>query len=635
MSVQVNGNGVSVRFDANGGGPVLSSIQLAGSEWITAGGGEDLWKAWLCGPDGTAPMYAECNGDFEGAEKEGDGVVLRWSLRLGGGRQGIIEARIDTAGEALSEWRLKVELPSGWVIKRADFPRIGALRPRDEMKVLAPVGLGIDYPFRAGFSYEGRYPSWTAVMQFMGVHDGGGGLYMAAHDGEAHLKNLCARHDEFGRRVFVTHWPALSNVFDQPYPVVIGVYTGGMDAAANTYREFAVNTRWGKAAAARRIPEWLLDTHLWLRPDGAPEKVRGETLEGLEYFDVPTALHWYRWHEIPYDTRYPEYFPPLPGFAETIAEFQSAGSHVTPYINGRLWDPASESWRKKNAAASAARKDNGECYSEIYGSKIPNTAMCPATPLWRDTVADLVERLVKECGVHGVYIDQIGCAAGVPCYSTEHEHEPGGGSFWASAYRQLADKARTRLPEDGILTTEECAECWIDQFDGLLTVNTPSGDYDIVPLFPLVYSDRTVLIGNQYYTKDEPSNSLSWRLKCARTLLWGAQLGWIQPDRILAEKREAEFLRTLARARREARSFVYTRFLGPAKVEGDVPMLEGSGSLLFGPGSYPIKTPAVLATRWEGNRWIVVNMADEDVRCVVDGNDVLMAARGAKVIAGD
>ncbi len=126
---------------------------------------------------------------------------------------------------------------------------------------------------------------------------------------------------------------------------------------------------------------------------------------------------------------------------------------------------------------------------------------------------------------------------------------------------------------DRILTTEENAECWIDQLDALLLVNTPNWGR-IIPLFPAVYSGRTITFGFQYFRADDLTMSLPFRLKTAMAFTYGSQLGWIKVSQVMAPEvaKEAEFLRDLARCRRFGHAFlVYGRFLGLLDVGGDNP----------------------------------------------------------------
>jgi hypothetical protein len=629
----VNTGRLALEFET-GNACVLKKLAGArGGDWLGAGDAAGPWKLAFLGPDGTAPEYAPADSHFVGAEmQEVSGnaeILLRWRVALGGGADAEVRVAVRTAdGDCLSRWNLEVALPAGWQVLRADFPVLACLPCGGGASVAVPSGWGLEYPLVPGFDFEGHYPSCIAGMQFVAVCRGGDCLYVGTHDPAAWIKTFSVNAGRSSSRLCVSHPAPLDGnpVFRLPFDVVIGALSGGYLEAARVYREFTFTTPWGCAGnvADRAIPPWLLDTHLWLRPDGAPEANVEVTKRALDWFGPGVSCHWYRWHRIPYDTHYPDYFPPLEGFAEGVAELQRAGSRVMPYINGRLWDPASESWRNDGGAMWAARSRDGQCYTEVYGSKVPNNVVCPTAPVWHEKIADLVARLIGECGTDGVYIDQIGAARGVPCHGVGHSHPPGGGGFWHSAYRRLLATVRERMPADTILTTEENAECWIDQFDALLLVNTPTDGGTPIPLFPAVYSDRAVTFGFQYFPKDEPARSLPFRLKMARCFLWGSQLGWLQPGRLLAPEvqREAEFLRDLVRCRGHAARFVTGgRFVCPVSIRGDNPVLAGEASGAFG-GSYHIETPTVLASAWlaaGGSPGILlVNMGDSDRTVAVE-----------------
>lgn len=150
------------------------------------------------------------------------------------------------------------------------------------------------------------------------------------------------------------------------------------------------------------------------------------------------------------------------------------------------------------------RKPDGMLYTEIYPtSKVLNTVTCPASELWQGIITDLVIKIQKELKTNGVYIDQIAAAAPQPCWATNHGHARGGGDYWHKSYRHLMDSLRNHHLEPGnILISEENAECYIDMFDLLLTVNSPHDGCRIVPLFPIVYSDRLITAAYTYSPTD-------------------------------------------------------------------------------------------------------------------------------------
>ncbi|MFB3897566.1 MAG: DUF6259 domain-containing protein [bacterium] len=530
------------------------------------------------------------------------------------------------SGNPLTYWSLEVtNLPKGLVVTQTDFPIIPNIELKKESKIAVPHGWGIEDDLKPGYKFEAVYPYCQCVMQFLAIYSQGIGLYLGTHDPDAHMKQFSVTAENDKVDIKLTHWAGIPkrpiSSYKTPFEIAIGVYQGEYYEAAQIYREFTFKTPWGasKSIAKRKTPDWLKQTVLWLRPKGVEKNTIEFTQQALDYFAVPTALHWYQWHKIPYDTLYPEYFPTKPEFPKAVKEMQQLGTYVMPYINGRLWDPASKSWKSEHAKeTTAALKEDNETYIEVYGSQVPLAVMCPYTKPWQCKVKELVGRLMNEVGVNGVYIDQIGAASAVKCYNSNHGHPVGGGSFWHEGYRNLLTRIRKSIPKDKMITTEENIETWLDQFDAMLLVNTHTQTGRLIPLYPAVYSDRTILFAYQYLLEDDLDKIKPYRAKVAQCFLFGSQLGWIEPGLIMVPKyrKEAEYLKTLAKTRRFALNLLnYGRFLGLIEVKGDNPQVKSIGKATFG-GTYKLDIPAVIAAAWLGKDGtagiILVNQTDKD-----------------------
>jgi hypothetical protein len=77
------------------------------------------------------------------------------------------------------------------------------------------------------------------------------------------------------------------------------------------------------------------------------------------------------------DTHYPEYFPVRQGFQSTLTQLQAKGVRVAPYINGRIFDVATQSWTNDGAETFAAKSapaslnpNDLSLYYEEYGSEV-------------------------------------------------------------------------------------------------------------------------------------------------------------------------------------------------------------------------------------------------------------------------
>jgi len=300
------------------------------------------------------------------------------------------------------------------------------------------------------------------------------------------------------------------------------------------------------------------------------------------------------------------------------------GIRVMPYINGRLWDPATDSWSDENAEASCAKNVNLEPYIEVYGSGVKLAVMCPTTPLWQEKIAGLVDRLIHEVGVDGVYIDQITAAAAVLCFDPNHPHQAGGGDLWAHGYRQLLAKARKNLGAQNMITSEESTDTWNDQFDALLLVNTPQSDVPTIPMYSAAWSGRMITFGFQYGCAEDLDRSLPFRSKQARAFIYGAQLGWID-DALLQDKYrlDAEYLRAVAQCRSRAHKFLSEgEMLAPPRIQG-VKEVTVEGMPPWGPRTpYRLVIPAVLSSAWragDGSVGIALtNFTDENQSAQLD-----------------
>lgn len=623
----IKGDGLTMRFDTTKGNLSLTEISGAdGRNWIGKPTDGALWKIAYAGPDGKVEEIGSDNAELIGVAHSKNGLEFAWEVCVGTEDREVVIEVDAKKGKPLASWSLTAEAPDGWKVTRADFPIIPDISMDVAKKMAAPLGWGMEYDVKPGMGFEATYPSMSAAMQFLAFYGTGKALYIGTHDPQANHKVYSAKADEHGASYTCANWPGLpeksGGEYKLPYEAVIGVVDGGWYEAAQVYREFALKAPWSKAGpvSKRPIPQWLKDNDLWLRVEFGYEGIADVCKRAREFFDdVPTTLHWYKWHEIPYDTLYPDYFPTRPGFADGVKSLQAQGFHVMPYINGRIVDPNSKGWNEEGLSKSASRDENGEPYTEVYGSKVPLNSMCPYTTAWQDKVTGLVDRLTHECGVDGVYIDQIGCAWAYRCYDKSHGHPLGGGHYWVDGYRKMLDKARAKLPKGGMFTTEENIECWLDQFDALLLVNTPcSTDRTVIPLFPAVYSGRTITFGFQYIGKQDIALSKPFRAKMAQEFIYGAQMGWVLAEQLMAPEavHEAEFIRNLAKCRHYGHKFLLTgRLLGLVDAGGDNPRVQFTSPAPFGGGEYTVDMPSVCGSAWEAEDGSIgvalANMSDE------------------------
>ncbi|MCL5996920.1 MAG: DUF6259 domain-containing protein [Chloroflexi bacterium] len=493
----------------------------------------------------------------------GDSRVSRWS------------ARVDNHAIRFGLWQFT-------------FPVIGNLVGDDGVTLVVPAGWGkaVSHPAQHADTYTGHYPSGGCVLQLVCLTDGNETLYLAAEDPQAYFK----RFELMGNAVddtiqyAVVQYPNdmgyMRNSYTTPYPVSVGVLPGDWYAAAKTYRAWALTAPWtagGKIETRTDTEQWIKDNVVWancnaMDPDMVAEVVR-DVSAFARYLQVPAALHWYSWHQIPFDDHYPEYFPTKPGFKEAVAELQKAGVHVMPYINGRLWDSRTESWFADGAADACSKDRAQRMYVESYASRVVLTAMCPTTPLWQNKISGIVERLAGEYGVDGVYIDQIGAASPNLCFDRTHGHGTGGGDYWVLGYEKLLALAKAKGKATGkalILTTEDASESYGAQLDAFLMCN--STQPGLVPLYPAIYSGIFLTFG-RYMFEEDLADPAAFRTKLGQMFLWGAQLCWMAAGFILKEQhaRDAAFLRELAHARADNQAYLaFGELVQPPRIDSRI-----------------------------------------------------------------
>lgn len=457
-----------------------------------------------------------------------DGPSLSWRA------EGAVE------GDGAACWRLDAPVLDG-------VGRAGGDEPGDA--VLVPDGWGRLLPRPAAARYQGRYPGGSTTMQVLGLTRGGATLGLIARDGRCFAKDLVAAGSPDGRTLSLEmrHYPAdmgATRSCAWPYDVETVVLPGDWYDLARRYRDWATRQAWcdgGRSRGRPDSPEWFRKL-VWWHHDGARDGTRlTNTMARIRAaVPQPLALHWYNWHQIPFDNFYPDYFPANDYVPSVRAQMREWDVRVMPYINGHLWDPQSAGYTNDGGARWEMKKADGTRYIEHYAGHDHSIA-CPWTDAWRDTMVAVTDRLFREVGVDAVYLDQIGAAAAQLCHDASHGHPRGGGDHYVAGYwrilRAVRDNAR-RIRPDTALTTEDTAEPYIGLLDGTLMCNKALPDS--VPFFPAVYHEHVTQFG-LYIHEPEIRAGVTFRSKAAMLFQFGGQLGWHGTDWSEAPAHRAKF----------------------------------------------------------------------------------------------
>ena len=548
----------------------------------------------------------------------------------------VVARAVADAGESAIHWTLDVKNGSSeWSVWRVVFPQIAVAQPGNEPRVFLPRGPGEVQQglWQRAYRHQGLYPNGWTAMQFLAAYDQlrTTGLYVATHDSAGSSKDIVVESRPQERAVvFSFDHPApdmgkAANGFTLNGEAVWQLLRGDWYDAAIIYRDWVrKEARWyPKLTAEGRsdTPLWMRELPVWALGGGTPAQCVPAVKAFAKALDLPVGFHWYNWHQIPFDNDYPHYFPTKEGFADGVRELQDAGVKVMPYINGRLWDTRdknAEDFEFSRVALRAATKDeNGQYYSEMYGSKetdgsrVKLGVMCPTTSLWQNRVGGIVGRLFGEYGLDGVYIDQIAAASPKLCFDPTHGHPLGGGHWWTEGYWKLLDEMRDKKPKDRMLTTECNAEPYIRWFDGYLTWHW---QYDgQVPAFPAVYGGAVQMFGRAY--RGGETKDLALRMKAGQQLVFGEQIGWIGPG-VINEKQNLEFLSQVVRLRWQLRQYFYAGEMArPPRLMGHIPTVRADWQWS---GKWPVTTDAVLTGAWRLPRenklvLLFVNVGDEPI----------------------
>ncbi|HSA11821.1 MAG TPA: DUF6259 domain-containing protein [Candidatus Paceibacterota bacterium] len=572
-------------------------------------------------------------------QPHGSRLKMHWSLPLEKGLAGLsvtaeVSPEIRTGA---FRWKLRVgNTSTNWSVRRTVFPQVALADLGTNAVVLVPRGPGVleRGVWHRPFGFGGTYPNGWCSMQFMAAYRDGdrpAGLYVATHDPWGSTKDLSVKSEP------TTHTMRLS--FDHPAPdlgragndfvlpgeAVWQLLRGDWFDAAMIYKHWAQREAkwWPRLARDGRkdTPRWMRDLNVWAMNLGAPDECVPAIKQFRDFLGMPLGFHWYNWHQIPFDNDYPHYFPTRAGFDQGVADLQSVGVFVMPYINGRLWDShdrgADDFQFSRLALAAVARRDDGSPYLETYNSKETNGepvrlgVMCPATPLWQNTVSNIVLRLLSECGTSAVYIDQVAAASPVLCQNPAHGHPLGGGHWWNGSYWKMLGAIRQVMPPGVALTTECNAEPFIRWFDGYLTWHWQFPGQ--VPAFPAIYGGAIQMFGRAY--RGGATKDLALRMKAGQQLVFGEQLGWLDPGAV-KEPENARFFREMARLRSQlSRYFSAGEMARPPRLLDSVPTVRADWQWS---GEWWVTTEAVLTGAWKLPRekrmvLLFVNVGDKPV----------------------
>ena len=422
-----------------------------------------------------------------------------------------------TNSTAGTEWNIAYEgNETEWFVEEVSFPEWTVPRT-DGTKLFLPKVCGIVlapyWPKRtAGQVVAQQGPGFGAPHLIAAMGEDGRSFYLDQRGDARHystrfeiaqgsspstciLKSVCQLPlTEESRRAFRV-----------PYPSVSAEFRGGWFEAAAIYRDWVRGQTWYRKAAARDFSK-LRDVSLWMWNRGKSDVTVPPVLKFMEDTGLKAALDWYWWHGIPYDTYYPNFWPPrepIASFKEGVERIHAAGGYVQPYTNGMLWDCDDPQWAE-GGMDCAIILHNGKPKTQTFNpyTKQQQAWMCGEAPRFQDRMRSLA-RTIRSTGMDGVYMDMIGLAAYGRCYNPRHRHPRGGGRHMVDGYRAFVEKVRGDNP-GMYLSTEEQGEAYLDLFESFIFVHSSAErmgigtlpSYELVPAFQAVYHGAVCIFGS-------------------------------------------------------------------------------------------------------------------------------------------
>lgn len=553
----------------------------------------------------------------------------------------------------MSEWRIQVDSPGSIAIEQVRFPRItgmAPLGPGEELAVPRWMGALARDPATLLAGEDGRgqrlewaYPGALSMQMLALYRRDGPGFYAATDDTLAYRKEFALWADADGRRGFEVVHPVSDPASPRSrwapaYAIRLGTFRGDWLTAAERYREWGTRQVWARESRLRRglVPEWLLNTGMWVWNRGRSAGVVPPALALREKLGLPVSIFWHWWHHGPYDTSFPDYLPPREGvdsFRSAIERAHAADVHAIVYMNQRLWCIGTPSWNAEGAERWAVKEKDGRVRLETYNifDPQPCATMDVTTRFWRDKYAGIADTVLDDYGVDGIYMDQA--VLSLVCWDPTHGHPVGGGNYWMAGFNALAAQIRDGASRQVLLAGEGAGEAWLPALDLMLTLqvswerySAPGSGWEPIPLFQAVYHAYGITYGSysslvmppydelwpKEFAPREPLALLDRRfqrqfyLEQARSFVWGIQPTIANFRASLFEERpeETAYMMRLARIRARATDYLlHGTFLRPPALEADTVDVDLSRVSIYaaqrgGPAVSTSRYPAAIAGAW-------------------------------------
>jgi hypothetical protein len=261
----------------------------------------------------------------------------------------------------------------------------------------------------------------------------------------------------------------------------LGIHSGDWHWGGDRYRTWLAS--WAEPADVPRKVQELIGglREIGIKtPDGEVANAYGSMVSlARQVREAPHGVAFLvaGWMYDGHDTYYPEYVP-IPdlggerGLVEAVDRVHELGVAVTAYVNGRLCNVETDTYRKHGKGWSVLGRAPGlgvnstdffelhEEWNRSWDRTKPGegwfAVMCPDVKGWQDHLVGEVSRVIGRYRFDGIFLDQPGSYYGELCYNRKHGHTTPA-TAWGPGLLELFRRVRRemrRLDSDSILWTE-------------------------------------------------------------------------------------------------------------------------------------------------------------------------------------
>lgn len=440
-------------------------------------------------------------------------------------------------------------LPKGFKITEVIFPAFET-KLTEKTKLLLPESQGmlienlathdtfIFNPDDGDYIYETRF----RAMKFATIFEEGGNTFFAINDMNCYSKSGDIYRSKDRTKLYFDFINSVpedgASGYTMPYAIKAIPFEGDWFEAARLYKNIFPSTAKGIVREHDRMRDigmwlWNRDNSSWVIPPAEQLQIDS---------GVPVGLDWYWYHAHPYDTHYPDFWPPREGvekFTQELTKLREKNIFTQVYVNGFLWDMENDNWHEGGSAGVIKDKESkavSTAFNVFFNREM--AYMCGEAYQHHDKLISEIEKLA-DCGLEGIYIDMIGCATMQYCYNSEHNHAAGGGAYMAAGYRDMLKKLHEKRPELYI-STEDCNETYMEYVDSVISVMATTGErygvlppFSYVPFFAAVHHGNLTVYGSSAHIDGVPPFDTMWPQESR----WSEEPDWnsIAPEQFYVE----------------------------------------------------------------------------------------------------